>query len=163
MRRMNSSKITRIEIIWEWREYTKQDLDPWSIHYSLQDNGKTLKLFLYQKPKNNINEKIDNIRQRRHKTWWSEIINTFCDVAELLDLDDDTVIMSKEKYWTLRLDCFSNSIILQKLAEICEKASETTCDMCWNYWILRDDLWWRRTLCDKCYNQVLPKIRSASK
>jgi len=52
---MDTSKITRLEIIWDGREFVKHDVE---IEMKIQDNERTMKIFIRNKPKKDYKKHI---------------------------------------------------------------------------------------------------------
>lgn len=69
----------------------------------------------------------------------------------------------KSKYWWLSVSFTTNSDRLYDMVYELEEATYYICEDCWKPWILRDDLFWISTLCDKCYKKHLKKSLAIKK
>jgi hypothetical protein len=81
---------------------------------------------------------------------WDGIIEEMCAKAYPLlpDEDEESIIVVKEKYGTLRIQggCFPDAIF--KIFDEAEKKSQITCEVCGDPGVLRGG-GWLRTLCDE--------------
>lgn len=72
VKRLDTSKVTRVEVISQGKGRDYVNMDTGNVELSLQDDGKTLKIFI-EKLRNN---QTNNVEQQKHKL--SDIINTDC-------------------------------------------------------------------------------------
>lgn len=87
--------------------------------------------------------------------WWDWLAQELLSLCIEYNIDPNEMYI-KEKYG--RFDINPNhgwpSMFMNKVSEL-EHRSYYICDVCWKKWLLRDDLWWVRTLCSKHYKEVL--------
>ena len=79
-----------------------------------------------------------------------ELETCYCDI---FDPSISRASQVKEKYGTLRFYMTTSSDEMEKLIDVAEKLSETTCELCGMPGSLRDDCGWYKTRCDSCWNK----------
>lgn len=108
-----------------------------------------------------MHKSLERLMEVWKDTWRARLIEYYCAVVDDLPKPDNFSVSSKEKYWRLRIDSFSSTNAIMEMDEMVEHLSCYVCDICWEEWYTRTDLWRWRTLCDKHYEEVKPKKKES--
>jgi ribosomal protein L37AE/L43A len=91
---------------------------------------------------------------------WQNIVLEADAMLEYID-PDYKISQVKEKFGSLRYIFETDKYglerkIMDAIAEYAERKSNNTCEDCGEYGIIRGDIGWMLTLCDKCHSQHNP-------
>ncbi len=154
------------------KEYNKKKTDWYWDFYITQEEENEFREFLkkYLKPftfKSRIDSEVEmfilNYWFKRQPEWlktknnftgWFTLVNDMIQEIEKLNVIPENFILNymKEKYWTLRVEFWWYNDAIFNIINKYETSSETTCEVCWNKWEIRD-IWRMTTLCDNCLKE----------